>query len=222
VRVAVAALLVSASAGAWPVDVFFDLEVGRESFQRPSAISWIEIEDPRIATAEVLESGEILFTGVSAGRTLALLYAEGKMGVWRIRVAPRGEKVKPLDGAEALAAAKKACPGSKLEEKTLTSSVNTEKCRQAMLALFQTDAFSSHDLDLTFEVTVLQSQLQAMKLPRGVAAKYSGAGLILEGSPTPTEHRQALWELFRRSAGRVPLDDRTESQNNQQPTTNNP
>jgi hypothetical protein len=41
-------------------------------------------------------------------------------------------------------------------------------------------------------------------------ARYSGAGVVLSGAATPEGHHRALWELFRRSVGRVPLEDRVE------------
>ena len=44
----------------------------------------------------------------------------------------------------------------------------------------------------------------------GLEARYSGAGLVLQGKATPEDHRRALWELFRQSVGRVPLEDRVQ------------
>ena len=58
---------------------------------------------------------------------------------------------------------------------------------------------------------MLQEQLAALTRgaeAAGAGASYSGAGLVLEGSATPEGHRRALWELFRQSVGRVPLEDR--------------
>src|SRR6185436_2033230 len=108
---------------------------------------------------------------------------------------------KPGDGADAVGAAEKLCPGARLEEKTFTASGKDGKCRQALRALFQTDAFTSHELDLTFEVPPLQAQLQGFGLPKALTAKYSGAGLVLSGSASAAEHRQALWTVFKKSAG---------------------
>ena len=207
---------------AWPVDVVVDLEAGSERFERPSAIGWAQVEDPKIATAEVLESGELLLSGVSPGRTLVLLYAEGKFAVWRLRVAPRGGKVKPVEGGEALAAAKKACPGLTphpgAEESALVGTIKDERCRQALLSLFQTDAYLARELELTFEMAALQTQLIALQaafkaagLPK-LDARYHGAGLVLDGRVSEGEHRQVLWEVFRRSVARAPLEDRLEVQ----------
>ena len=51
-------------------------------------------------------------------------------------------------------------------------------------------------------------ELRKAKVPATV--RYSGAGVVLEGKLSAAQHRRALWELFRRSLGRVPLEDRVE------------
>ena len=56
---------------AWPVDMIHDVEPGREKFVKLGAIDWAESEDPSIATAEVMESGELLLTG--AGFTTVVI-----------------------------------------------------------------------------------------------------------------------------------------------------
>ena len=102
---------------AWPVDLVVPLEAGKERFHKLSAVDWVEVEDPSIATAEVLEgSNELLLTGVKPGRTLLLLYAEGKFAVWRLVVGAPGRPPEPEPAAEPLAAARKACPGLKATE----------------------------------------------------------------------------------------------------------
>ena len=85
-RWALLAALLSAPAQAWPVDVVQDLELGKEKFVHLSSLDWFEVEDPKVATVEYLESGEILFTPLRPGRTLVLMYAEKKFAVWRLRV----------------------------------------------------------------------------------------------------------------------------------------
>ncbi|MHB8873872.1 MAG: pilus assembly protein N-terminal domain-containing protein [Myxococcaceae bacterium] len=215
-----ALLTLSAPALAWPVDVTVDVEAGGEKFERPSALSWVEVEDAKIATAEVLESGELLLSGISPGRTLLLLYAEGKFAVWRLRVSAKGEKPRPVPGDEALSSAKKACPGLATHpgsgDAALVGTIKDERCRKALLTLFQTDAFHAKELDLTFELGALQAQLisvQAGLKAEGLGrleSRYFGAGLVLEGKVSEAEHRKALWELFRRSAARVALEDKLE------------
>lgn len=196
---------------AWPVDMVHDVEVGKEKFVKLGAIEWAESEDPAIANAEVMEAGEVLLTGGGKpGRTHVLLYAEGRFAVWRVRVGGKVE-TPPTD------AAKKACPELKLtpdEETKLTASVTTEACWKALFALFQGDGFTARELDLTFDGKVLQQQLKGLQgaLPRSVASKYVGAGLVLEGQlASPAEHRKVLWTLFRKSVGRVALDDKLET-----------
>ena len=52
-----AALLLSllpAGALAWPVDVVFDTEAGKEKFTRVAEIDWVEVENPAIATVEAV------------------------------------------------------------------------------------------------------------------------------------------------------------------------
>ncbi len=200
-------------AAAWPVDLSMTLETGKERFHKLSVVDWVEVEDPSIATVEVLSgSNELLLTGVKPGRTLLLLYAEGKFAVWRLVVGAPGRPPEP--SAESLAAARKACPGLKTTEgaeRSLTAFVKSSRCREALLALLKTDAYLARELDLTIELPILQEQLTALTTAlkgSGLTVRYRGAGVVLEGSTTPEGHRRALWELFRQSVGRVPLEDR--------------
>jgi hypothetical protein len=212
-----AALLgASTPALAWPVDLRFSLESGEDRFHKLSAVDWVEVEDPTLATAEVLAgSNELLLTGKRPGSTLLLLYAEGKFAVWRLVVAAPGARAAVGSASpELLAAARKACPGLEAKEapeRLLTAPVKDAACRTALLQLLQTEAWLARELELTFELPVLQAQLAAMT-PRlkelGLEARYSGAGLVLQGTVSPEAHRRALWELFRQSVGRVALEDR--------------
>ena len=66
--------------GRWTWSV--PLEPGKERFHKLCVVDWVEVEDPSIATAEVLPgSNELLLTGHKPGRTLLLLYARGVRGV---------------------------------------------------------------------------------------------------------------------------------------------
>ncbi|MCY1016546.1 hypothetical protein [Pyxidicoccus sp. MSG2] len=210
---ALLALLVPALSGAWPVDLAVPLEPGKEHFHKLSTVDWVEVEDASIATAEVLPgSNELLLTGQSTGRTLLLLYAGGRLAVWRLTVG----KPPPEDAAPRLAAARKACPDLKTTEgaeRSLSATVKDTACRMALMELLRTDAYVARELELTFDVPVLQEQLasvQAGLQPLGLEARYSGAGIVLSGAATPEVHHRALWELFRRSVGRVPLNDEVE------------
>ncbi len=211
---ALLALLVPALAGAWPVDLAVSLEPGKERFHKLATVDWVEVEDPAVATAQVLPgSNELLLTGQKEGRTLLLLYAEGRFAVWRLTVgAPPAE-----DPAPRLAAARKACPDLKATEgaeRSLTATVKDAACREALLELMRaTDVYVARELELTFDMPVLQAQLASVAeglKPLELEARYSGAGVVLSGQATRETHRRALWELFRRSLGRVPLQDRVE------------
>jgi hypothetical protein len=208
-------LLLPVSALAWPVDLVFSLESGKDRFHKLTAVDWVEVEDPSVATVEILPgSNELLITGHRPGRTLLLLYAEGKFGVWRLSVTEPGVRAVPEAAPLQLATAKKACPGLQVNEGTERSLVVTVKdaaCRKALMSLFQTDAWLARELELTFELPALQEQLSVLTpglKALGLEARYSGAGLVLHGKATPEGHRRALWELFRQSVGRVPLEDR--------------
>ncbi|WP_375771119.1 pilus assembly protein N-terminal domain-containing protein [Archangium gephyra] len=200
-------------ASAWPVDLVMPLEPGKERFHKLSAVDFVEVEDPSIATVEMLEgSNELLLTGLKPGRTLLLLYAEGKFAVWRLVVGtpPASEpSAEPL-----LATARKACPGLKATEganRSLSAEVKDARCRDALRSLLKTDAYLARELELTFELPLLQEQLAALTpvlKGLGLGVSYRGAGLVLEGTTTPEGHRRALWELFRQSVGRVALEDR--------------
>jgi hypothetical protein len=210
-----AALLAPLAAHAWPADVYVDVEKGAEKFQRLGAVDWFEVENPSIAQVEWLSSNELLITGKAVGRTLVLLYAQGTTAVWRIRVHEKGAPPSPVVSAAALEAATKACPGLSTDPKgpSSTVTVRTEACRQALLGFFQTDAVRASDSEVNFALPPLQAQLQAIqsalsRIGEKVTVKYSGAGLILEGTSTPAGQRRLLWEVFRNTAGRVVLDDR--------------
>jgi hypothetical protein len=197
------------------VDLSVSLEVGKERFHKLSAVEWVEVEEAGVAAAEVLPgSNELLLTGVRPGRTLLLLYAEGKFAVWRLVVGEPGRAPAPEPSAPLLAAARKACPGLQATEgpeRALVATVKDSRCREALRALLQTEAYLARELELTFELPVLQEQLAAFApalKELGLPASYHGAGLVLEGAATPETHRRALWALFRQAVGRVPLEDR--------------
>lgn len=205
----------SVPAFAWPVDWIHDVEAGKEKFIKLPKVDWFEVDDPKVLSVEwVAESNELLLVGLKPGRATVLLGADGRVAAWRVRVGSP-----PVTDEAALVAAKKACPDLKvtpLEDVKLTVTVGTEGCRKALTTLFQTDAFEARHLDLTFEGTVLQSQLKSVQEGLQVAtkgkvkARYVGAGLVLEGPVTIAEHRKLLWETLRRTLGRFALDDQTE------------
>lgn len=205
--------LLATQAGAWPVDVVQELEPGKEKFVHLSSLDWFEVEDPKVVTVEYLESGEILFTPLKPGRTLVLMYAEKKFAVWRLRVGGKPQ----LDNA-ALTATLKACPKLAHHPEAydkLVGTIGDEKCRASLLTLLSTDAFVAKELDLTFEQAVLQAQLKSLDAGLSaqkarIASRYEGASLILSGSTDPAGLRKALWEVFRRSASRVAMDDQIE------------
>lgn len=209
-RWALVGLVLAGPAWAWPVDVVQDLEVGKEKFIHLSSLDWWDVEDPKVVTVEYMESGEILFTPLKPGRTLVLMYAEKKFAVWRIRVAGKPEPF--------TAAMLKPCP--KVEYRPdaydkLTGTVTDEKCRQALLSVLATDAFLGKELDLTYPVEVLQSQLKGINaglaaLKVKISARYEGASLVLTGSTDLAGQKKALWDVFRKSAGRVAMDDQVE------------
>jgi hypothetical protein len=214
-------LLISSSAHAWPVDVAVTVTNGDVHFERPAAIDWAEVDDPKIATVEVLQTGELLFTGKQTGHTYALLFAEGKPAVWRIDVLAKGAQLtREASPAAKLDPARKACKDVSLGEpgtdSALTATVPNDVCRKALLELFQTPAFLARELSLTFELDALQAQLKdvtdaiAKNAHVPVDAHYLGAGLVLKGQVTVEQHRKILWEVFRHTAGRIALDDQLE------------
>lgn len=207
-------LLFAASASAWPVDWVHDVEVGQQKFIRLPRVDWLEVEDPSVVEVVWVESSnELLLSGKSEGRTLVLLGAEGRVAAWRIRVGGRS-----VEDEKALALARKSCrdfansPGDGVQ---LRVTVQSETCRQALLALFECDAFEARNIELTFEGQVLQIQLRALqeklRKVRGghaVGAKYAGAGLVLEGTVSLETQRAVYWEILRNNVGRFVLDDK--------------
>jgi len=214
--VAFAAALLSTTAWAWPVEKVIELELGKDTILRMGAADWFEIDDPKVVSAEVLDSGdEMLFTPKAAGRALMMTYIEGKPLVWSIHV---GKPFDPKAQQASLAATLKACP--KLAHKPgeyekLVGDVLDAKCRSALLETLKLDLFEAKDVSLTIEAQVLVAQLNelraaltAAKSP--VAAHYEGATLVLEGKTDLPALKRALWEAFRHSAFRVALDNRAE------------
>lgn len=207
--------LLASTALAWPVDWVHDVELKKERFVRLPALDWFEVEDPSIVQVEWMEhSNELLLTGLKPGRTVLLLGAEGKYAAWRVRV---GQK--PLVDEQLAVTAQKACPDLRftpLEDVKLSVTAHTEPCRQALLALFQTDAVEARAIELTFAGDVLQAQLKDLQrayekvAPGKVKARYVGAGLVWTGAVTKAEHRKLLWETLRRSLGRFAIDDQLE------------
>ncbi|WP_338274393.1 hypothetical protein [Corallococcus caeni] len=206
------ALLAPVAALAWPVDQALTLEPGKEKFQKLTAVDWAESDAPSVVTAEALsQSGELLLTPHDAGIARVLLYAEGRFAVWRVMVGP----IELQNTSAELAAAKKACPDLKATEgaePALTATVNDNACRLALRTFLKTHAYLAPQLELTFAVPQLQAQLEDFEagMPPGLTVRYSGAGLVLSGKTDRAGHRKALWELFNRAVGRVPLEDRTE------------
>ena len=210
-------LAVAHPAGAWPVDWVHDVEAGKERFVKLPHIDWWEIEDGKTLQMEWLaDSNELLLSGLKPGRTVVLLGSEGRVAAWRVRVSG-----KPLQDEKLNAAAQKACPDLRwtpLEDVKLTVTAHSEACRQALLALFQTDAVEARALEVTLSGEVLQAQLKELQrafdsIAKGkVKARYVGAGLVLAGAVTQAEYRRVLWEVLRRSLGRFALDDQLEVQ----------
>jgi hypothetical protein len=210
------ALVASPIVSAWPVDQTVALGVDAPLIRPLAALEFVESKDPAIATAEVLPAGELLLQGLKPGSTLLLLYAEGKMAVWRLDVGPAPSAGKSPVNAPAT---EKPCKGVKIEgpaqERSVSGTVGDETCRQALLERFKSPDLLASRVELTFELSALQAQLQALHrrlaargLEKKVRARYLGAGLLLEGDLTAAEHRQVLWEVFHESVGRTVLDDR--------------
>ncbi|MBM4783242.1 MAG: hypothetical protein GQE15_36665 [Archangiaceae bacterium] len=205
-------LTIGSAASAWPVDWVHDVEPGKERFVKLPSVDWWQLDDPKVASVEWLaDSNELLLSGLKPGRALVLLGAQGKVAVWRLRVGG-----KPVQDEKVSAAAAKACPDLKwtpLEDVKLTVTVHNDACRQALLALFQTDAVEARAIELTWSQEALQSQLKELQkafetVAKGkVAAKYVGAGLVLSGTVSEAEYRKVLWEVLKRSLGRFALDD---------------
>lgn len=210
------AVLVAAApreARAWPVDVYVEVAAGAETFTRFEGVDWVEVEDTKIASAEPFPSGEVLVNGLAPGRTLLLVYGQGRFSVWRVTVSAAGRRA-AAPATAALGDLEKACPRASLEGKVLRVAVPDDRCRRALRAHLEKDGHRGEDLDLTFELAALQAQLAdlgqglaALGVGDRVSVRYLGAGLVLRGKVTAAEHRQVLWEIFRRSAGRAPLDD---------------
>lgn len=212
-----AVCLSSVAASAWPVDMTLTAKVREETFQRLTALDWAAAEDPSTLSVEALPAGEALLTGKKDGETLVVAYLQGRIGVWRVRVGECGAdggtrcvEQKPV----ALETVKAACKDLNVEGGELTATVSTDACRAALMQLFQTDAFPGGKVELTFELKVLQAQLQQMQAavdkavgPGVVKLAYVGAGLRASGQVTQAQKTATFFQIFRHAVGHIALDD---------------
>ena len=214
-------LSLALNAWAWPVDEVLDIREGGHRFQKLLAPSWVQVENPKVATADIFpDTGEVLLEGKSTGRTLMVAYAQGRVTVWQVRVGLPDSTAEGPPRPPRFRNARQACPTlNELADGDVRIRVRVadDACRKALLALFESDGPTAQQLELTFEMPVLQLQLDeiekafiAAKLS-GLSVKYLGAGLVLSGKASEPEHRQALLEIFRHSVGRVALEDNVES-----------
>ncbi|MBX7100190.1 MAG: hypothetical protein K1X89_20915 [Myxococcaceae bacterium] len=198
-----ASLLFPALALAWPADLQQDVAPGREAFARVASVDWSLSDAPAVATAEWLAaSGELLVEGKQPGRAHLLLYAEGKLAVWTVRV---GQSRRAF-------ALPPSCPKLVAREGALEGTVDSVACLDALRTALESDGYLARELELTFSGEVLQVQLRRLTaaLPKGLTARYVGAGVVLEGAASFADYQRALWVLFRESVGRVALEDRVE------------
>jgi hypothetical protein len=203
------ACLLPSVALAWPVERVMELSPGDPTFLKIGSLSFLDVENPSIATAEVLPTGEVMLLGLAPGQTLLMFHAEGRATFFRLRVAG-------AENTRAPSGSPKECPGLKARSeagrRTLEGAVSSNACRLALRALLQSDDYLAPALELTFDLATLQEQLKDMSAgvarvaPR-VSLSYLGAALVMRGAATEGEHKAALWEIFKRAVGRVALND---------------
>jgi hypothetical protein len=212
---AAAAWLVSTAALAWPVEKVIELEPGKDTIVKIGNAEWFEIDEPKIATGESLDSGdEMLLTGKAPGRALLMVYAEGKPIVYALHVGKSDAKA----AQSALQSALKACPKlayKATEYEKLVGDVPDVKCRTALLDALKTDVVEAKETALVFDPTVLAAQLSEIKAAiaaakNPLALHYEGATLVVEGKAELAQLKRALWEAFKHSACRIALDNRAE------------
>jgi hypothetical protein len=217
---AVVASFLPLVAQARPVAKSLDLKVGKEEFFH----AWVKavvVDDPSIATAELLPSQEVLLTPLKPGRATLLVVGETSLEAVRLRVYAEGSAVVPVRATEEQrAAARKACPGltetGKEGEKTVSAAVSSAACRSALLALFAADEYSARRVELQFTPETIQDQLAVMRQAlkskglEAVQAGYSGTTLTLKGSVSEAQHLEALKTIFDIAIGAVAVEDTTE------------
>lgn len=203
---------------ALPVSRVVDLEVGKEEFFRASLRAAF-VDDPAVATVELLPSGEVLVAAHAAGRTLLYLADESRVEVVRLRVRAASERPTPVLATEPVrTAVKKACPGFKEEgeaERTVATVVSTPGCRTALRDLLATDEYATNRLELNYSSDALQDQLarltrtlEAAKNP--ATLKYSGVTLSLQGKLSYAQKQDLVRAVFAESVGPVLVEDATE------------
>jgi hypothetical protein len=207
-------LLLSGSARAWPVDMVHVLDAKKPSLVRLPQVDWSVVAKDDVKTVEVewlAEANEFLLGPLKPGRGLVMLSGLGQVAFWRVLVAQ-----KPKLNPAAFESAQRSCADlslTPLDDVKLTVTISVEACRQALLLLFQSDAFTADQLRLTFTPEMLQAQLKDMQKalkPWPVTARYVGAGLVLEGKVTAEQQQHIYWALFANGVGRLAVDDRLE------------
>src|SRR5688572_12035060 len=128
----VAGVLTATAALAWPVDAELDLALEADVIRPMAGLEWAESDDASVVAVEVLPTQELLFSPRGAGRALVLVYGEGKIAAWRVRVAsPKGKPA--LRNLADLKPVQRACPKLTLTGKgpdaALEAEVPDDACR---------------------------------------------------------------------------------------------
>jgi hypothetical protein len=210
-----AVLLMPALALAAPPHAVIEVKPGETTFVRLYEVRVLSVQDPEVATAELLPSEELLISGKKAGTTDVVALAGGKLVGIRVHVRAPGTRLDDQGGAR-LEAARKRCPTLRVagegQDEELSVTPTPAACRTALIALFATDRFLTKQISIAFDPPALQAQLAELEpavKAAGVEAPlhYQGATLVLQGALTPAQAARLIVAVYSHAVGGVPLDD---------------
>ncbi len=189
-----ALLLLPVSARAWPVDQVFSVESGADRFHKLTAVEWVEVEDPSVATVEVLPgSNELLITGQAPGAHAPAALRRGEVRRVAADRDGAGRPAVPEAAPELLAAARKACPGLQVTEGRRALAVGHgegHRVPQGAAGALPDGHLAgaragAHLRAADAPGAALRAGAALKEL--GLEARYSGAGIVLQGTATPRD-----------------------------------
>lgn len=195
--------------------------VGTEQFLKIAARE-VVIDNPSIATAELLPSKELLISTKAPGRALIYVVGEGVVNALRLRVHAPGDRPPARNATEdQKRAAKKSCPSYKEEPgprgPDLSVDVVPGTCRAALLSLFDADDLLTPHVEVLHTPESLREQLDAilsairkLGLDKSVTAAYLGITLRLRGKVTAAQRLSLLSLFYDHSVGKSLFEDELE------------
>jgi hypothetical protein len=206
---AVALLLISASAQALPPDRVVYLEKGGDTFAKGPEGSWVATSlDEKVVKSKYFPAAEVHLQAQGEGTALVILTNQvlGQAKFWEVRV---GQKKPDRPDPKVL---KDACGCSSYP---LKCQIKSEKCVQALRGFFRESALTTDDLWLTYSVEGMQALLKDLELRlqkdgfKDIKVAFFGANLRIKGEVADeAAWRKLLACVYRGMLGRLVLENK--------------